>query len=136
MVFILGRLNLQLTSNGVLFLILPKRCLDNSNMKGADQFVKLLKVFGLELLEEPHFTPRLAFFILKRDQTVLTKNTKKLLASDDFKQSTDNKIETGTWSKIVQGIVKASTDTETKNYFARNELNIQEFCIKIPTCWM
>lgn len=127
---------MQLSTNGVLFLILPKRCLDNSNMRGSDQFVKLLDICGLELLEEPHFTPRLAFYILRRKQSVLNKGLKKLLGSDSFLQSEENSIETGTWSKIVQGIVKASTDEDTKKYFSRSELNIDEFCLKFPAKWL
>lgn len=127
---------MQLNSNGVLFLILPKRCLDNSNMRGSAQFVKLLNMCGLELLEEPHFTPRLAFFVLHRNPNMLNKGLTRLLSSNEFLQSTDNSIEAGIWSKVVQGMVKASTDQETKQYFSRSELNIDEFCLKIPSKWL
>lgn len=52
--------------DGVLFLILPRRCVSSPFFSSEASLIHLLQwVYGLELLEEPHFTPRVAFFVLR-----------------------------------------------------------------------
>lgn len=52
--------------DSVLFLILPKRCLSSPFFSSPDDFLSLLQVvFGLRLLEPPHSTPKVAFFVLQ-----------------------------------------------------------------------
>jgi hypothetical protein len=131
-----NRLNMQINATGVLFLILPKRCLDNSNMQGVDQFVKLLAVFGLQLLEEPHFTPRLAFFVLQRNHPVYKKVFKTAVQGEFLGTNQDkNDPDTSEWGKVIRQFVIASQDTETKDFFSNDKLNVDEFCVRISPSW-
>jgi hypothetical protein len=66
------RLLMQLTDTGLLFFILPKRCLSSVNINGEEHFLVLLKAFGFQLIDPPHHTPRLIFLILSRDPALYT----------------------------------------------------------------
>ena len=54
---------------GVLFLVLPLRCI-NSKHVGSGRFDSLLQGLGFEHLIEKRLTPRLVFYILCRDRGV------------------------------------------------------------------
>jgi hypothetical protein len=54
-------------AESILFLILPRRCLQSSFFQTSGDFLRVLKeVFGLALWEPPHLTPKVAFFVLKK----------------------------------------------------------------------
>lgn len=59
------RLICHLKDDGLVFLILPSRCLIGDQINGQEKFIDLLGCLGFELAEPPHNTPHLAFFILK-----------------------------------------------------------------------
>lgn len=127
---------MQLTDNGILFLILPKRCIQNSNMQGSDQFVNLLTLFGFKTLEEPHFTPRLAFYVLSRNDDLYHRAVRKLKSKQSLGCGDSNDSFQSSWSQVMKSIISYSNDDTTKIYFSKNDLNVEEFCLCIPNNWI
>jgi len=61
----LVRLVLQLAPGGTLFVMLPVRCVESKHLHGA--FVPLLRALGLGDCIPHHRTPKVAFYVLKRE---------------------------------------------------------------------
>ena len=65
----LARLSAHLSSNGILFLVLPSRCINSPEIGGVKVFSKLLLDCGLTEIKDPNVenktSPKLTFFILK-----------------------------------------------------------------------
>lgn len=51
--------------DGVLFLILPTRCLITPQIRSQENFQSILESIGFELVEPAHNTPHLSFFVLR-----------------------------------------------------------------------
>jgi len=63
----LARLRAHLCSNtdtGILFLSLPRRCIDSKNVGGVEAFASLLGALGFVPLQDTRLTPKVAFFVL------------------------------------------------------------------------
>ena len=65
----LARLSAHLGSNGILFLVLPSRCINSPEIGGVKVFSELLLDCGLTEIKDPNLenktSPKLTFFILK-----------------------------------------------------------------------
>lgn len=64
----LARLSLHIKPSGVLFIILPKRCI-NSPLLGSKAFSDILNAMGLKDAVERRYTPKLTFFTLIKKET-------------------------------------------------------------------
>ncbi len=73
----LARLNAHLTSNGVLFLVLPTRCITSKFIGGLALFNKVLRSVGLVDVKcsklEMKSSPKLSYFVLKQSFSSLPK---------------------------------------------------------------
>lgn len=90
---------------GVLFLVLPLRCI-NSKHVGSSRFDSLLQGLGFEHLIEKRLTPRLVFYILCRDrglrkkevkvqsETVAKDNNVTIITTDNIRKKDFNSKET------------------------------------------
>ncbi len=125
---------MHLSQGGVLFLILPKRCIQNKNIEGSDQFVNLLKVFGFRLLEDPHFTPRLAFYVLSRDDGLYECSIRKLKSNSLGSQDSNDPLHVSL-SHVMKLVVKDSKDKATKEFFRKEDMITDEFCLRFPSYW-
>jgi 25S rRNA (adenine2142-N1)-methyltransferase len=69
----LARLSLHIKPSGVLFIILPKRCI-NSPLLGSKHFSAILTAMGLKDAVERRHTPKLTFFTLIKDDNYIKYN--------------------------------------------------------------
>ena len=71
----LARLSVHLKLDGVLFLVLPKRCLNSIFIGGVGVFLDILNAVGLEEVEDEKLERReslkLAYFVLRRKKSSL-----------------------------------------------------------------
>jgi hypothetical protein len=98
------RLLCQLRPDGVLFLILPTRCLTTIHIQSQDNFQSILETIGFSLIEPVHNTPHLTFFILRgrseclaiRDSTISNVDKPNISSK---KQEGANREDT--WKAVV-----------------------------------
>lgn len=140
----IARLNMQLNDEGILFLILPKRCLTTKNLPSGDYFLDLLYLLGLELKEEVHETPRLVFYVLGRNKERIDDKTKKIMKKlrnivDLNKNENDEeyiKVNSSLWQKIIINMMKKYEGKTAKNFFVNSIKNPDEFGLEIPKEWL
>lgn len=99
--FLTCRLLCQLKNDGVLFLILPTRCLITSQIRSQENFQSILESIGFELVEPAHNTPHLSFFVLKgRPEWIEITQSHSLSAG----RSTSNKqrIQKPAWVALMK----------------------------------
>jgi hypothetical protein len=56
----------QINNTGTVVLILPTRCLLGKQIRSILNFQEFLEILGFSLLEPPHQTPHLSFFVMGR----------------------------------------------------------------------
>lgn len=94
------RLLSQLKEDGVLFLILPTRCLQTTQLRSANDFLALLLSLGFDLAEDPHTTPHLTFYVLSPNpawRTVISK-----LFPQGSNHSTSSSSRNFDWKDVVR----------------------------------
>jgi 25S rRNA (adenine2142-N1)-methyltransferase len=81
----LARLSAHLGSNGILFLVLPSRCINSPEIGGVKVFSELLLDCGLTEVNDPNLenktSPKLTFFILKNTADFVELKEKSLNSS-------------------------------------------------------
>jgi len=69
----LARLKAHLTPSGLLFLVLPTRCITSRQVGGADAFKALLELLGFQEVQhnalEKKVTPKLTFYVLQNSNS-------------------------------------------------------------------
>lgn len=113
----ISRMYLQLRNNGLLFLILPLRCIDNK-LVGQSHFQRLLECIGFELALPIRITPKLIFYTLRK---------KVSLAIEIKNKDNDFRINNGNNTKINK-----SNMIETNRKNEENSKN-NDSCEQIPS---
>lgn len=121
----LSRLTEHLSMSGVLFIILPIRCVD-SKFVGSSRFEELLSGFGLTQLREKRTTPRLVFYTLGRTPQCMDFVECATMTSDATQS---------TWVSSVRAIVTQRMSKSVIEYFSRDCSGIPatDFALQIPT---
>jgi hypothetical protein len=156
----LCRLYSQIKDNGILFLILPIRCI-NSKHVGVDQFNLLLNLVGFKHLIVKRITPKLVFYVLGRkndddikniddiecsainDIDISTKKTKKSKKNgvEKIKNDHDNGDlkNMGGWHDVMKSLilknVEKGKNENVLKYFCKDYSDVPtgEFCISLAS---
>lgn len=124
----LCRLIMQIHPGGVLFLVLPRRCI-HSPMVGEAQFESLLAGLGCVQLLPKRLTPRIIFYILGRRTDMLSSHSSssrsgsittsvlKLENKVSLRQ-TDDKEHFTKWESKVCELIKLYMDEATVQHFS------------------
>jgi hypothetical protein len=153
----LCRLYSQIKANGILFLILPIRCI-NSKHVGVDQFNLLLNLVGFKHLIVKRITPKLVFYVLGRkddndiknidndtinDTDVSTKKTKisKKNGVEKVKKDHDNGDlkNMGGWHDVMKSLilknVEKGKNENVLRFFCKGYSDVPtgEFCISLAS---
>jgi 25S rRNA (adenine(2142)-N(1))-methyltransferase, Bmt2 len=147
-------------STGVLFLVLPLRCVNSKHVGGQVRFDALLGAMGFSHLIEMRFTPRLVFYVLGRDRegkrqgqgqgegvaaSIAVGEGEGTLDAD---VQHDGREEAGTgtgvmsWKRVVQSAFSKHSHTQkgrrgvrAEDYFCKDFSAVpsSEFCLSMAT---
>lgn len=104
----------QLRPDGVLFLILPTRCLTTIHIQNQDNFQSILETIGFSLIEPVHNTPHLTFFVLRGRSEWLAildtpiNNVDKPKISNKKQEGTNRE---DTWKAVIGKYFQRMTET-------------------------
>ena len=128
------RLLMQLQDKGLLFFILPKRCMTTVNMENEETFLFLIKLFGFELVDPPHYTPRLIFLILRRNEGLYSAKVMKKIKQE----AADWILPIRSVLKQTMGQLSEAENALLKKYFLNKETirDMNEFGITIPPLFL
>jgi hypothetical protein len=96
------RLLCQLKHDGVLFLILPTRCLITSQIRSQENFQSILESIGFELVEPAHNTPHLSFFVLKGRPEWIEIAQSHSLSAEGRATSSKQRTQKPTWVSLMK----------------------------------
>eukprot|EP01039_Chlorochromonas_danica_P005582 gene5582-6145_t len=153
----IGRLCQQLSTRregdggALLFLILPKRCLSSPFFSSLDDFQHLLEwVFGLTLCQPVHFTPKVAFFVLRLSSSTTCHSNSTSCWQDVVRQRIEESIvqygermkeNRNLWRKILlssntntkQSVVAPVKNTSSDEELDTEKTRANDFSIYLPT---
>lgn len=127
---------------GVLFLILPSRCINSKHVGRMVHFIDLLHGFNLVEVLPRRITPKLIFFILnyKRlndnngSSSIISQRKRDDNNSYDF-DNYSNSDDDHNWIKKVRDIWKDKKKNKKYKYFLQDLSHIpsNEFAISLPS---
>jgi 25S rRNA (adenine(2142)-N(1))-methyltransferase, Bmt2 len=146
-------------STGVLFLVLPLRCVNSKHVGGQVRFEALLAAMGFSHLIEMRFTPRLVFYVLGRDKAregkaegeaaaIEGEGTLDVHTDVHSRGKVEIKVGTGvgaiSWKHLVQSAflkhshvqkARGGKSVRTEDYFCKDfsAVPCSEFCLSMAT---
>jgi len=127
---------------GVLFLILPSRCINSKHVGRMVHFIDLLHGFNLVEVLPRRITPKLIFFILNYKKLNDTNGSSSIISqrkkddnnsydADNYSNSDDDH----NWIKKVRDVWKDKKKNKKYKYFLQDLSHIpsNEFAISLPS---
>jgi len=127
---------------GVLFLILPSRCINSKHVGRMVHFIDLLHGFNLVEVLPRRITPKLIFFILNYKKLNDNNGSSSIISEgkkdDNISYDDDNYSNSDddhNWIKKVRDVWKDKKKNKKYKYFLQDLSHIpsNEFAISLPT---
>ena len=144
----LCRLVMQIHATGVLFLVLPRRCV-NSPAVGEAHFEALLTGLGCVHLLPKRVTPRIVFYVLGRRSDKPGSSSHLITSSSSSKSSTTMHSKpdcSESWEQDICELMRLYMDKKTLQHFSsqtkpksqeeNSHLEVQPFSLSLPTKYL
>jgi len=135
-------------NTGILFLVLPSRCINSKHVGRITHFIDLLHGFNLVEVLPRRITPKLIFFILKyRQNFINSNNNNNLRYNDDDNYDHDsndnvndnvNVDDNHRWIEKIKFLWSDRKKNEKYKYFIQDLSHIpsNEFAITLPNIFI